>query len=225
MGGLLSFACLTFFSHACGPLLDSSSELRTWAPVEPVKSPGTVLDWAHASTCWNKTCPSPSRHNNPERDVIRQVCWIYNTQWIWCFSYQYIWMICIFAGIRWCTGIPGIYEGADSGFTEQSSCIPKLNNNRITFYRLDSGFTKLRRLIYSKEHTVSSLNFRIAISNLFTWHICSCNRRWRGLLDTRTRLVLGKGGSRARKGAYSANACGKIEIFSYITKLNIFLHK
>lgn len=42
--------CLTFFSHACGPLVDSSSELRTWAPVEPVKRPGTVLDWAHAST-------------------------------------------------------------------------------------------------------------------------------------------------------------------------------
>lgn len=40
----------TFFSHACGPLVDSSSELRTWAPVEPVKRPGTVLDCAHAST-------------------------------------------------------------------------------------------------------------------------------------------------------------------------------
>lgn len=40
----------TFFSHACGPDVDKSSELRTWAPVDPVKKPGTMLDWAQAST-------------------------------------------------------------------------------------------------------------------------------------------------------------------------------
>lgn len=45
----------TFFSHACGPDVDKSSELRTWAPVEPVKKPGTILDWAQASTFQTNT--------------------------------------------------------------------------------------------------------------------------------------------------------------------------
>ena len=40
-------------SQAWGPLLDSSSEVRTVAPVEPVNSPGMVLDWAQAST-WER---------------------------------------------------------------------------------------------------------------------------------------------------------------------------
>lgn len=48
----------TFLIQACGPLLDSSSDESTWAPVEPVKSPGIVLDWAHASTWKSHTYTS-----------------------------------------------------------------------------------------------------------------------------------------------------------------------
>lgn len=52
----------TFFSQACGPEVDKSSELRTWAPVEPVKKPGTILDWAQASTFQtNETLVSAQR--------------------------------------------------------------------------------------------------------------------------------------------------------------------
>lgn len=49
-GAATSCVHCTFFSQACGPDVDRSSELRTCAPVEPVKKPGTILDWAQAST-------------------------------------------------------------------------------------------------------------------------------------------------------------------------------
>lgn len=76
----------TFFSHACGPDVDKSSELRTWAPVEPVKKPGTILDWAQASTCQTNTrisftsesqnalsCRSSSRRRAGKRWMCRML--------------------------------------------------------------------------------------------------------------------------------------------------------
>lgn len=52
---VVSCVLCTFLSQACGPDVDRSSELRTWAPVEPVKKPGTILDWAQASTLQTHT--------------------------------------------------------------------------------------------------------------------------------------------------------------------------